>query len=120
MTYASSVLFLYSLGNELKVGGKWDLNRMRVLLAALGNPESGRRFVHVAGTNGKGSTSAMLASILTSAGLRTGLYTSPHLVRINERIRIGDAEIGDADFAGAFTRIHAAIEELLASGALLA
>ena len=62
----------------------------------------------------------MLASILEAAGLRAGLYTSPHLVRINERIRIGRAEITDADFAATFTRIHDAIEELLASGALAA
>ena len=62
----------------------------------------------------------MLASILEAAGLRTGLYTSPHLVRINERIRIDGDEICDADFAATFTRIHAAIEELLASGALAA
>ena len=57
-------------------------------------------------------------SILRAAGLRTGLYTSPHLVRINERIRIGEAEICDADFAATFTRMHAVIEELLASGTL--
>ena len=88
MSYASSVRFLYSLGNELKVGAKWDLKRMRAVLSALGNPESGARFVHVAGTNGKGSTSALLASILSASGLRTGLYTSPHLEKPTERIRI--------------------------------
>jgi dihydrofolate synthase/folylpolyglutamate synthase len=76
--------------------------------------------VHVAGTNGKGSTAAMLASILRAAGLRAGLYTSPHLLRINERLRVEGTEISDGDFAATFTRVHAAIEELLATGALAA
>jgi dihydrofolate synthase/folylpolyglutamate synthase len=76
--------------------------------------------VHIAGTNGKGSTAAMLESILRAAGLRTGLYTSPHLVRINERIRVASEDISDADFAAAFFRVHAFIEVLLASGSLAA
>jgi dihydrofolate synthase/folylpolyglutamate synthase len=118
MTYASSVRFLYSLGNELKVGAKWDLNRMRVLLAALGNPETGGRFVHVAGTNGKGSTSAMLASILSAAGLRTGLYTSPHLQEPTERIRIDGANVSEQDFATAFNQVHEAAERLEAEGSI--
>lgn len=118
MTYASSVRFLYSLGNELKVGAKWDLNRMRVLLAALGNPETGQRFVHVAGTNGKGSTSAMLASILSAAGLRTGLYTSPHLQEPAERIRIDGTDVSERDFAAAFNQVHEAAERLEAEGSI--
>ena len=125
MTYDESVRYLLTLGRELASpqqaqATKFDLENIRVLSAHLGNPQNNFRSVHVAGTNGKGSTSAMLASILGAAGLRAGLYTSPHLVRINERIRIGDAEISDADFAATFTRIHAAIEELLATGALQA
>ena len=76
--------------------------------------------MHIAGTNGKGSAAAMLASILRSAGLRAGLYTSPHLLRINERIRLGDAEIADTDFAETFARLHTVIEELLATGGLAA
>jgi dihydrofolate synthase/folylpolyglutamate synthase len=92
---------MYALGHELAQtpAHKFDLEHMRVLLAALGNPE--RRFpsVLIAGTNGKGSTAAMLASILHAAGLKTGLYTSPHLVSINERIRINGAAISDDDFA---------------------
>ena len=66
--------------------------------------------MHIAGTNGKGSTAAMLESILAPPGLRTGLYTSPHLERINERIRIDGEDISDEDFAAALTRVHAAIE----------
>jgi dihydrofolate synthase/folylpolyglutamate synthase len=92
---------MYALGHELAQTPthKFDLGQVRVLLAALNNPE--RRFpaVLIAGTNGKGSTAATLASILRAAGQRTGLYTSPHLVRINERIRINGQEIADDDFA---------------------
>jgi len=92
---------MYALGHELAQSSaqKFDLAHVRVLLAALNNPE--RRFssVLIAGTNGKGSTAATLASILRIAGYRTGLYTSPHLIRINERIRISDAQIADHDFA---------------------
>jgi dihydrofolate synthase / folylpolyglutamate synthase len=112
MSYASSVRFLYSLGNELKVGAKWDLKRMRALLAALGNPENRKRFVHVAGTNGKGSTCAMLASILGTSGLRTGLYTSPHLEKPTERIRINGQEISENEFSAAFDQVHEAAERL--------
>ena len=86
----------------------------------MGHPESFYPTVHVAGTNGKGSTAAMLASILRAAGLRTGLYTSPHLLRINERMRIDGEEISDGAFAQVFSRVHDVIEELLATGALAA
>jgi dihydrofolate synthase/folylpolyglutamate synthase len=101
MSYQAAVERMYALGHELAQtpSHKFDLAHMRVLLAALENPE--RRFpgVLIAGTNGKGSTAAMLASILQASGVRTGLYTSPHLVRINERIRINGEEISDDDFA---------------------
>jgi dihydrofolate synthase/folylpolyglutamate synthase len=89
---------------------------MRALLAALGNPESGRRFVHVAGTNGKGSTSAMLASILSASGLRTGLYTSPHLEQPTERIRIDGEDSSQEEFSAAFDQVHEAGERLEAEG----
>src|SRR5271156_536812 len=101
MSYETAVARMYALGHELTQAPshKFDLAHMRVLLSALNHPE--RRFpgVLIAGTNGKGSTAATLASILRASGLRTGLYTSPHLVRINERIRIGGIEISDDDFA---------------------
>lgn len=92
---------MYALGHELAQtpSHKFDLQHMRVLLAALGHPEKRFPSVLVAGTNGKGSTASTLASILHASGLRTGLYTSPHLVRINERIRLDDHSIGDDDFA---------------------
>jgi dihydrofolate synthase/folylpolyglutamate synthase len=76
--------------------------------------------VHIAGTNGKGSTAAMLESILRAAGLRTGLYTSPHLESINERIRINGENISEEDFATAWTKVHSTIESLMASGQLAA
>ena len=104
MTYAEAVQRLYALGNELK-HAKFDLEGIRVLLAALGNPERSGRFVHVAGTNGKGSTSAMIESGLRHAGLRTGLYTSPHLIEPTERIQICGVPVSQQEFAAAFARI---------------
>ena len=71
------------------------LERERRLLAFLGDPQKKLRFVHVAGTNGKGSTCSMLASVLQSAGYKTGLFTSPHIDRYNERIKINGADISD-------------------------
>ena len=113
MSYGDSVRFLYSLGNELKVGAKWGLERMQALLDALGHPESGQHFIHVAGTNGKGSTCAMIASVLTEAGYRTGLYTSPHLIEPTERIQINGQPVSDREFAAAFDTVHRAAEDLL-------
>ena len=86
------------------------LARTRALLDALENPENSLKFVHVAGTNGKGSTSAMLASILTAAGYRTGLYTSPHLVRFTERMSVDGAEITDELLVTLTDRVLAAAE----------
>lgn len=116
MSYASSVQFLYSLGNELKPGAKWDLKRMRTLLAILGNPERRGRFIHVAGTNGKGSTCAMISSILSSAGMHTGLYTSPHLAKPTERIQIDGVPISESNFAQAFDEVYTAAERLATDG----
>lgn len=73
------------------------LERIQALLDAMGNPERKCKFVHVTGTNGKGSTCAMVASILRKAGYKTGLYTSPYLIRFNERIQINGEQISDAD-----------------------
>ena len=112
MSYPDSVRYLYALGNELKVGAKWGLERMRALLDALGNPERDRRFIHVAGTNGKGSTCAMIASVLQQAGLRTGLNTSPHLIEPTERIQIDGRPVSRDEFARAFEVVHAAAEKL--------
>ena len=116
MSYPESVRYLYALGNELRPGAKFSLDTMATLLSALGNPDRGQRFVHVAGTNGKGSTSVMIASALTKAGLKTGLYTSPHLVEPTERIQIDSQPVTAAEFTNAFDRIHSCAEGLLAAG----
>lgn len=125
MTYDESVRTLMALGRELAAPQqarvqKFGLENISVLAATLGNPHRAIPCAHIAGTNGKGSTAAMLDSILRAAGLRTGLYTSPHLERINERIRVDGTDISDEDFAAAWTRVHATIEALLASGKLAA
>jgi dihydrofolate synthase / folylpolyglutamate synthase len=100
MSYETAVAQMYALGQELAQtpSHKFDLAHMRVLLMALGHPENRFPTVLVAGTNGKGSTAATLASILQASGLKTGVYTSPHLIRINERIRLNGAPIDDEDF----------------------
>lgn len=112
MSYPDSVRYLYALGNELKVGAKWGLERMQLLLEALGNPERGQRFVHVAGTNGKGSICAMIASVLRHR-LRTGLYTSPHLIEPTERIQMNDSTVSPEEFAQAFDIVHECAEKLM-------
>jgi dihydrofolate synthase/folylpolyglutamate synthase len=117
MNYPDSVQFLYSLGNEIKTA-KLGLDRIRTLLEALGNPQDRCRFVHVAGTNGKGSTCAMIESGLRAAGVRTGLFTSPHLVEPVERICVDGRPVSADEFANAFNRVHQAAERLIDSGAL--
>lgn len=114
MSYPDSVRYLYALGNELKVGAKFGLERMQTLLTALGNPECQQRFIHVAGTNGKGSTCAMIASILRQAGFRTGLYTSPHLIEPTERIQVNGWPVTGNQFTEAFEVVHQTAERLLA------
>lgn len=151
--YQEAIDRLYALGQELAPlpplpdgtpapRRKWDLAHMRTLCAALGDPQNRFPSVLIAGTNGKGSTAATLASILAAAGFRTGLYTSPHLVRVNERIQIlarsGDPsrvsearrgalgsgmrergpEIADGEFARLFGRVEETAAALVASGAL--
>ncbi len=125
MTYEESVRALLSLGRELAAPQqarvqKFGLENISILAQELGQPQRAAPCAHIAGTNGKGSTAAMLESILRGAGLRTGLYTSPHLEWINERIRINGESISDEDFCAAWTRVHAAIEALMASGKLTA
>jgi dihydrofolate synthase / folylpolyglutamate synthase len=117
MTYSEAVRFLYSLGNEVKAA-KLGLERMNVLLAALGNPHGRGEFIHVAGTNGKGSVCAMIEAALRASGVRTGLYTSPHLAEPTERIRIHGEPVAEEAFAAAFDRVHAAAENLIAQGDL--
>ncbi len=145
MTYAAAIEHLYALGQELApppAGApqrKFDLAYMRVLMQALGDPQNTVPSVLIAGTNGKGSTASTLASILTAAGYRTGLYTSPHLSRVNERIQLAHpvlpseygtvgahgtegalalGTIADADFARLYSRIDDKAQELVETGEL--
>src|SRR6476469_2432673 len=120
MSYASAVEQLYKLGHELAhtPSHKFDLAYMRVLLEGLGNPEKKFRSILIAGTNGKGSTAATLSSIIQCAGHKTGLYTSTHLVRVNERIRVNGVAIDDADFSAIYEQVEAKSQELLGNGRL--
>src|SRR5712692_6503628 len=117
MNYPDSVRYLYSLGNELKTA-KFGLVTIAALLGALGNPERACRFTHVAGTNGKGSTCAMIESGLRASGLRTGLYTSPHLAEPTERIQIGGKPVTPEQFSSAFDVVHHAAEGLIREGVI--
>jgi dihydrofolate synthase/folylpolyglutamate synthase len=118
VSYPDSVRYLYSLGNELKPGAKFGLERMRILVSALGHPEAVNPCVHIAGTNGKGSTAAFIASILQAAGHRMGLYTSPHLVAPTERIQIDGEPVAPDDFSAAFDQVHSVAEALLSENRL--
>src|SRR6202167_2154459 len=105
LTYPDSVRFLYALGNEIKTA-KLGLDRIRAVLAALDNPQSDFRSIHVAGTNGKGSTCAMIEAGLRAAGIRTGLFTSPHLIEPTERIVIDGMPVTPRQFELAFNAVH--------------
>lgn len=145
MSYAEAVDRLYARGLELMTPAdgsprrKFDLDHMRTLMRALGNPQHSFRSVLIAGTNGKGSTAATLGSIVSSAGYRTGLYTSPHLIRVNERIQVsapshpteyssvdvpgsaGPAHllpIADDDFARLYFQVDDVAEQLVSAEAL--
>ncbi len=123
MSYAAAISELNAMVPELYTGAghprrKFSLDEIRILLGVLGNPQKSFPSVLIAGTNGKGSTAATLASILTASGMRAGLYTSPHLARANERIRIDRTEISDDDFARVYFRVHDAAQELVMTGGL--
>jgi dihydrofolate synthase / folylpolyglutamate synthase len=125
MNYEAAVRYLLSLGRELAAptqaaAAKFDLENITAIAERLGRPDRAYPSAHIAGTNGKGSTAAFLESILRHAGFRTGLNTSPHLEKINERIRISGTEISDSAFAETFSRIQSVAEELLAAGKLRA
>src|ERR1700761_4752738 len=105
MDFKQSVAYLYSLGHEV-LAAKFGLEGIRLLLAGFGQPDRFFPSVIVAGTNGKGSVSAMLDSIVRTAGRRTALYTSPHLIRITERMKVDGQEISEADFAKWATKVR--------------
>ena len=141
MSYAAAVDHLHGLTQELAAVAprrKFDLDHMRVLARALGDPQRQFRSILIAGTNGKGSTAATLAGILAAAGVRTALYTSPHLARVTERIRVSSrvsgpraaidncqlstvnclSEIPEEDFARLYFRVDETARQLVAAGRL--
>jgi dihydrofolate synthase/folylpolyglutamate synthase len=123
MSYAWALDRLHSLGQELHTPPgtprrKFELAHMRTLMGALGHAERSFPSVLIAGTNGKGSTASTLASILARAGYRTGLYTSPHLSRVNERIQVDGAMISDEDFAALFSHVEEIASTLVRDGRL--
>lgn len=117
MNFAESTRYLLSLGHET-LAMKLGLRNTELLLDSLGNPQKSYESVQIAGTNGKGSTAATLAAICQAARIPTGLYTSPHLVSIRERIKIEGREISEAAFAQLATEVRMAAEGLLAQGKL--
>ena len=117
-TYRSALTFLNSMTNyerSIRVGynsTNFNIARTNRLLASLGNPHRKLRFIHIAGTKGKGSTATMLASMLSSGGLKVGLYTSPHLIDVRERIQINGAMIPEADVTRLMAKIAPAVRKL--------
>ncbi len=109
MSYSRAIDYLYGLQ---KFGMKFGLDNIRKLMAAFDNPQRSFRSIHVAGTNGKGSTSAMIASILKTAGVKTGLFSSPHLVSFTERIRVDGEEISENDVISLADEVRSTAEKI--------
>src|SRR6516225_7509477 len=102
MTYDEALAFWYGRVNyehKTPLAGDFKLDRMRTLMRLLGDPQKQLRIIHVAGSKGKGSTAAMLAAVLRSAGYHAGLFTSPHLVHVEERIQVDGEPISKAELA---------------------
>lgn len=113
LTYEEAVTYISEVPKFTKKNG---LSNTEELLRRLGDPQEQYRVIHVAGTNGKGSVCAFMATVLEKAGYRTGLFTSPHLVRINERFRINGQEVSDDVFARAFDSVKTAIDSMMEDG----
>jgi dihydrofolate synthase/folylpolyglutamate synthase len=118
MDYRKAEDYLLSFTDYEKIPGiaytsaNYDLRRMEKLLLPLGNPHLGTRTVHIAGTKGKGSTAAMISQVLIAAGYKTGLFTSPHLHTLRERIRTNGAMISESDFAALVTKLKPIVEKV--------
>jgi dihydrofolate synthase/folylpolyglutamate synthase len=113
MTYEEALEYIHGTH---KFGKKLGLHNIRMLLGLMGDPQKKLRFVHIAGTNGKGSTSAFIGSILEEAGYRTGIYTSPYIQRFTERIRIGSREISGPELAEIASLVRSKAEKMTAMG----
>lgn len=116
MNYEQCLLYLDKIQN---LGIKFGLDNVRTILSSFGNPHLSFPVLHVAGSNGKGSVCAMLSHILSAHGFRTGLYTSPHLVHVRERIRCQHTPISEESFSNHLTRLKIRIEELIGGKELL-
>ena len=112
MTYEESIKYIH---DTAAFGSKLGLDNIRTLMSILGNPQDELKIIHIAGTNGKGSTAAYMLSVFEEAGYRTGFYTSPELYRFSERIRINEDEISDEDTAYYATKIREAAEYMAES-----
>src|ERR1041385_4655901 len=117
MQFNESLAYLLSLGHET-LAIKLGLRNTEILLAELGQPQQSFSSVQIAGTNGKGSTAVMLESICRAAGVRVGLFTSPHLISITERIRVDGHEVSEVEFAHLTQRVKTAAEDLVSRGEL--
>ena len=113
MTYEEA---LQKINSRLRFGIKPGLERIEALCKKLGDPQKKPRFVHVAGTNGKGTTCTLIASVLTAAGYRTGLYTSPYVLDFRERFRIDGEMIPEAELIEEVKRVSPVADELEAAG----
>ena len=113
MNYDEALEYIHG---TLKFGSKLGLHNIGALLGLMGEPHKKLKFVHIAGTNGKGSTSAYISSILTEAGYRTGLFTSPFIQRFTERIRIGDDEISQVELAEITSFVKSCVDRMIAMG----
>lgn len=117
MTYREALRYLdsfinYERRDDYDYKKSFSLDRMQAFVSLLGDPHKGIRALHVAGTKGKGSTAAMIHSILKASGFKTGLYTSPHLISFRERIRIGDTLISEEDVARLLGKLRSVVDKL--------
>lgn len=113
MNYEQALKYIHGID---RFGMVLGLDNIRELLKRLGNPQQGLKFIHIAGTNGKGSTSAFISNSLVKSGYKTGLYTSPFLERFNERIKIDGRDIGDQDLADIATLVKEKVEDMVDEG----
>ena len=113
MDYNEAINYIHS---TYRFGSKLGLDNIKRLMNKLGNPQNNLKIIHVAGTNGKGSISTMIRSVLTESGYRTGFFISPYLERFTERIQIDDQEISRNDLATTTTDVKKAVEEILQEG----
>ncbi len=113
MNYKEAIDFIHG---SYKFGKKSGLNNIKTLLSFMGNPQEGQKFIHIAGTNGKGSTAAFIKTILIEAGFKTGLFTSPFLERFNERIQVNNEQIPDIELADVTYFVKKHIESVLNNG----